>query len=91
MEFPLDLVPLKTGNLLLPAVRVSAISPSVSSATVYVNSAQQILVKAKSKTATFFVEQQQRFLQPQGATLHHAAYMRHPEHQASSPDIAASS
>ncbi|KAI8148730.1 trafficking protein particle complex subunit 10, partial [Fennellomyces sp. T-0311] len=65
LEFPVDLVPLKTGNLLLPAVRISGTSASVSSATVYVNSAQQILVRAKSKTATFFVEQQQRFLQPQ--------------------------
>lgn len=67
MEFPLNLVPLKTGNLLLPVVRVLAVSPDVSAATVYVNAAQQILVKAKSKTATFFVEQQQRFLQPQSA------------------------
>lgn len=65
MEFSLNLVPLKTGNLLLPVVRVSAVSPDVSAATVYVNAAQQVLVKAKSKTATFFVEQQQRFLQPQ--------------------------
>ncbi|KAI9318228.1 trafficking protein particle complex subunit 10 [Dichotomocladium elegans] len=64
LEFPIDLVPLKTGNLLLPTVRVLGTTPSVSAATVYVNSAQQILVKAKSKTATFFVEQQQRFLQP---------------------------
>ncbi|KAI8982642.1 Cullin family-domain-containing protein [Pilobolus umbonatus] len=64
MEFPLNLVPLKTGNLLLPLVRISAASPEVFTSTVYINSAQQILVKPKSKTATFFVEQQQRFLQP---------------------------
>jgi hypothetical protein len=62
MEFALSLIPLKTGNLLLPPVRVSAVSPETYSATVYVNSAQQILVKPKSKTATFFVEQQQRIL-----------------------------
>lgn len=64
MEFPISLVPLKTGNLLLPSVRVSAVTPDVFASTVYVNSAQQILVKPKSKTATFFVEQQQRFIQP---------------------------
>ncbi|KAI9243615.1 trafficking protein particle complex subunit 10 [Phascolomyces articulosus] len=68
LEFSVDLVPLKTGNLLLPGVRVSAISASVSAATVYLNSAQQVLVRAKSKTATFFVEQQQRFLQPPNTT-----------------------
>ncbi|OBZ90744.1 Trafficking protein particle complex subunit 10 [Choanephora cucurbitarum] len=64
MEFPLSLVPLKTGNLLLPSVRVSAVSPDIFASTVYTNSAQQILVKPKSKTATFFVEQQSRFIQP---------------------------
>ncbi|CEP10929.1 hypothetical protein [Parasitella parasitica] len=64
MEFPFSLVPLKTGNLLLPSVRVSAVSADVFASTVYINSAQQILVKPKSKTATFFVEQQQRFIQP---------------------------
>ncbi|KAI8636445.1 Cullin family-domain-containing protein [Parasitella parasitica] len=64
MEFPFSLVPLKTGNLLLPSVRVSAVSADIFASTVYVNSAQQILVKPKSKTATFFVEQQQRFIQP---------------------------
>lgn len=62
MEFSLSLVPLKTGNLLLPSVRISAVSTEVFASTVYINSAQQILVKPKSKTATFFVEQQ-RFLQ----------------------------
>ncbi|KAI8089523.1 trafficking protein particle complex subunit 10 [Halteromyces radiatus] len=62
MEFPLSLIPLKTGNLLLPPVRVSSISSDIFAATVYTNSAQQILVKPKSKTATFFIEQQQRIL-----------------------------
>ncbi|KAG0193308.1 hypothetical protein DFQ28_005751, partial [Apophysomyces sp. BC1034] len=78
MEFPLSLVPLKTGNLLLPAVRVSAVSPNVFASTVYVNSAQQVLVKPKSKTATFFVEQQQRFLQ--------SSYVQSPDRPAASPD-----
>lgn len=64
MDFPVSLVPLKTGNLLLPSVRVSAVTPDIFASTVYVNSAQQILVKPKSKTATFFVEQQQRFIAP---------------------------
>jgi hypothetical protein len=63
MEFPINLVPLKTGNLLLPLVRISAVSPEIFASTVYVNSAQQILVKPKSRTAIFFVEQQQRFVQ----------------------------
>lgn len=64
MEFAVSLVPLKTGNLLLPSVRISAVSPDIFASTVYVNSAQQILVKPKSKTATFFVEQQ-RYIQQQ--------------------------
>lgn len=68
MEFDIQLVPLKTGNLLLPSVRISAVSPDVFASTVYVNSAQQILVKPKSKTATFFVEQQRFMQQPYGAT-----------------------
>lgn len=63
-EFSISLVPLRTGNLLLPSVRVSAVSPEIFASTVYLNSAQQILVKPKSRTATFFVEQQQRFIQP---------------------------
>ncbi|ORX57413.1 hypothetical protein DM01DRAFT_1334038 [Hesseltinella vesiculosa] len=61
-EFALQLVPLKTGNLLLPPVRVSSTAADIFAATVYVNSAQQILIKPKSKTATFFIEQQQRIL-----------------------------
>lgn len=64
MEFDIRLVPLKTGNLLLPSVRISAVSPEIFASTVYVNSAQQILVKPKSKTATFFVEQQRFMQQP---------------------------
>lgn len=64
MEFDIRLVPLKTGNLLLPSVRISAVSPEIFASTVYVNSAQQILVKPKSKTATFFVEQQRFIQQP---------------------------
>ncbi|KAF7731993.1 hypothetical protein EC973_007098 [Apophysomyces ossiformis] len=78
MEFPLSLVPLKTGNLLLPAVRVSAVSPNVFASTVYTNNAQQVLVKPKSKTATFFVEQQQRFLQ--------SSYVQSPDRPVASPD-----
>ncbi|KAI7906306.1 trafficking protein particle complex subunit 10 [Cokeromyces recurvatus] len=65
MDFPIKLIPLKTGNLLLPNIRVSSVSPDIFASTIYVNSAQQILVKPKSKTATFFVEQQQRFVQQQ--------------------------
>ncbi|OAD74957.1 hypothetical protein PHYBLDRAFT_186589, partial [Phycomyces blakesleeanus NRRL 1555(-)] len=82
-EFSISLVPLKTGNLLLPSVRVSAVSSNVFSATVYVNSAQQILVKPKSTTATFFIEQQQRFLQPQMLPT----FASNPERPALSPDI----
>ncbi|CDH50087.1 hypothetical protein RO3G_08432 [Lichtheimia corymbifera JMRC:FSU:9682] len=91
LEFPIDLVPLKTGNLLLPTVRVLAISPNVSAATMYVNSAQQILVKAKSKTATFFVEQQQRFLQPQGSQSFVGSPPPPPHDRPTIPDITASS
>ncbi|GAA5815085.1 hypothetical protein MFLAVUS_008591 [Mucor flavus] len=68
LEFAVSLVPLKTGNLLLPSVRISAVSPDVFASTVYVNSAQQILVKPKSKTATFFVEQQRFMQQPYGTS-----------------------
>jgi hypothetical protein len=68
------LIPLKTGNLLLPPIRVSAVSPDVYAATVYVNSAQQILVKPKSRTSTFFVEQQQRIL-----AMQQSPYMTSPD------------
>ncbi|RUP49086.1 trafficking protein particle complex subunit 10 [Jimgerdemannia flammicorona] len=60
LEFPITLLPLKTGHLLLPSIRVSGVAQNVFSATVYVNNAQQILVKPKSTSATFFVEQQHR-------------------------------
>ncbi|KAG0746394.1 hypothetical protein G6F57_006570 [Rhizopus arrhizus] len=75
-EFPISLVPLRTGNLLLPSVRVSAVSPEIFASTVYLNSAQQILVKPKSRTATFFVEQQQRFIQPTGQVPYMASSVR---------------
>ncbi|KAI9486248.1 MAG: trafficking protein particle complex subunit 10 [Benjaminiella poitrasii] len=72
MDFPIKLIPLKTGNLLLPNIRISSVSPDVFASTIYVNSAQQILVKPKSKTATFFVEQQQRFVQQQQGIYHNS-------------------
>jgi hypothetical protein len=57
------LIALKTGQIPLPPVKVLSVSSSIFASTLYINSAQQILVRPKSRTATFFVEQQQRFVQ----------------------------
>ncbi|KAM3584023.1 hypothetical protein VKS41_003991 [Umbelopsis sp. WA50703] len=62
-EFPITLIALKTGQIPVPPVRVLSATHGVFSSTLYINSAQQILVRPKSRTATFFVEQQQRFVQ----------------------------
>ncbi|KAH8547567.1 trafficking protein particle complex subunit 10 [Umbelopsis sp. PMI_123] len=62
-EFPITLIALKTGQIPLPPVKVLSVLPSTFASTLYINSAQQILVRPKSRTATFFVEQQQRFVQ----------------------------
>ncbi|CAO3675315.1 unnamed protein product [Umbelopsis vinacea] len=62
-EFPITLIALKTGQIPLPPVKVLSVSSSIFASTLYTNSAQQILVRPKSRTATFFVEQQQRFVQ----------------------------
>lgn len=62
-EFAITLIALKTGQIPLPPVKVHSVSNSIFASTLYINSAQQILVRPKSRTATFFVEQQQRFVQ----------------------------
>ncbi|KAJ2960306.1 hypothetical protein NQZ79_g4345 [Umbelopsis isabellina] len=62
-EFPITLIALKTGQIPVPPVRVLSATHGAFSSTLYINSAQQILVRPKSRTATFFVEQQQRFVQ----------------------------
>ncbi|CAG8441735.1 2761_t:CDS:10 [Diversispora eburnea] len=59
-EFPITLVPLKTGFLLVPLIRIASPSPNVFSETVYLNNAEQVLVRPRTQSATFFIEQQHR-------------------------------
>jgi len=59
-EFPITLVPLKTGHLLVPFVRVASLNSHIFSETVYLNNAEQILVRPRTQSATFFIEQQHR-------------------------------
>ncbi|RHZ81350.1 hypothetical protein Glove_121g72 [Diversispora epigaea] len=61
-EFPITLVPLKTGFLLVPLIRITSPSPNVFSETVYLNNAEQVLVRPRTQSATFFIEQQHRIL-----------------------------
>lgn len=53
-------MPLKTGFLLVPLIRISSPSPNVFSETVYLNNAEQVLVQPRTQSATFFIEQQHR-------------------------------
>ncbi|CAJ0841033.1 1182_t:CDS:10 [Entrophospora sp. SA101] len=59
-EFPITLVPLKTGNLLVPLIRIASLSSNIFSETVYLNNAEQVLVRPRTQSATFFIEQQHR-------------------------------
>ena len=78
-EFSITLIPLKTGRLLVPFVRIASISSSIFSESVYINNAQQVLVKPKTQSATFFIEQQHR-IHPMGPATglmsgHHGGMM----------------
>ncbi|CAG8511571.1 6476_t:CDS:10, partial [Ambispora leptoticha] len=59
-KFFITLVPLKTGHLLVPTIRISSLSSQIFSETVYINNAQQVLVRPRTQSATFFIEQQHR-------------------------------
>ncbi|CAG8444801.1 5577_t:CDS:10 [Ambispora gerdemannii] len=59
-KFFITLVPLKTGHLLVPTIRISSLSSKIFSETVYINNAQQVLVRPRAQSATFFIEQQHR-------------------------------
>ncbi|KAG9285997.1 hypothetical protein G9A89_022673 [Geosiphon pyriformis] len=59
-KFFITLVPLKTGHLLVPTIRISSLSSNIFSETVYINNAQQVLVRPRTQSATFFIEQQHR-------------------------------
>jgi len=72
LEFPITLLPLKTGYLLLPSIRISSVAQNIFSATVYVNNAQQILVKPKSTSATFFVDQPHRMPMAQSQSTYNS-------------------
>ncbi|CAG8667598.1 24821_t:CDS:10 [Dentiscutata erythropus] len=74
-EFPITLVPLKTGSLLVPPIRIASPSPNIFSETVYLNNAEQVLVRPRTQSATFFIEQQHRI-----HSLHSAAGFGAPEH-----------
>ncbi|KAF8934989.1 hypothetical protein BGZ58_005309 [Dissophora ornata] len=52
------LVPLKTGPLHVPKISVTSASGSVYNQTSYVNEAEQVLVKPRTTTSTFFIDQQ---------------------------------
>ncbi|CAG8593544.1 17516_t:CDS:10, partial [Cetraspora pellucida] len=74
-EFPITLVPLKTGSLLVPLIRIASPSPNMFSETVYLNNAEQVLVRPRTQSATFFIEQQHRI-----HSLHSAAGFGAPGH-----------
>ncbi|CAG8621472.1 15546_t:CDS:10 [Funneliformis mosseae] len=59
-EFPITLVPLKTGHLLVPLLRVTILDSHTFSETIYLNNAEQVLVRPRTQSATFFIEQQHR-------------------------------
>ncbi|CAG8469022.1 1642_t:CDS:10 [Racocetra fulgida] len=74
-EFPITLVPLKTGSLLVPLIRIASPSQNMFSETVYLNNAEQVLVRPRTQSATFFIEQQHRI-----HSLHSATGFGAPEH-----------
>ncbi|OAQ29544.1 hypothetical protein K457DRAFT_125745 [Linnemannia elongata AG-77] len=53
-----SLVPLKTGPLHVPKISIISASGSVHNQTVYINEAEQVLVKPRTTTSTFFIDQQ---------------------------------
>ncbi|KAF9438535.1 hypothetical protein BGZ76_007066 [Entomortierella beljakovae] len=53
-----SLVPLKTGPLHVPKIAITSSLASVYNQTVYVNEAEQVLIKPRTTTSTFFIDQQ---------------------------------
>ncbi|KAF9291883.1 hypothetical protein BGZ68_001437 [Mortierella alpina] len=53
-----SLVPLKTGPLHVPKISIISASSNVSNQMAYVNEAEQVLVKPRTTTSTFFIDQQ---------------------------------
>ncbi|KAF9178014.1 hypothetical protein BGZ51_008181 [Haplosporangium sp. Z 767] len=53
-----SLVPLKTGPLHVPKITITSASGSVYNQTSYVNEAEQVLIKPRTTTSTFFIDQQ---------------------------------
>ncbi|KAI1311282.1 hypothetical protein EDD11_003528 [Mortierella claussenii] len=53
-----SLVPLKTGPLHVPKIHVTSANGSVVNHTAYVNEAEQILIKPRTTTSTFVIDQQ---------------------------------
>ncbi|GJJ73122.1 trafficking protein particle complex subunit 10 [Entomortierella parvispora] len=53
-----SLVPLKTGPLHVPKIVITSGASSVYCQTAYVNEAEQVLIKPRTTTSTFFIDQQ---------------------------------
>ncbi|KAF9418231.1 hypothetical protein BGZ94_009752 [Podila epigama] len=53
-----SLVPLKTGPLHLPKIFITCANSSVHNQTSFVNEAEQVLIKPRTTTSTFFIDQQ---------------------------------
>ncbi|KAG0056417.1 hypothetical protein BGZ83_005132 [Gryganskiella cystojenkinii] len=53
-----SLVPLKTGPLHVPKIVITSGSSSVYCQTAYINEAEQVLIKPRTTTSTFFIDQQ---------------------------------
>ncbi|KAF9911607.1 hypothetical protein BX616_010548 [Lobosporangium transversale] len=53
-----SLVPLKTGPLHVPKIQVTSATSSVYNQMAYVNEAEQVLIKPRTTTSTFFIDQQ---------------------------------
>ncbi|KAF9585067.1 hypothetical protein BGW38_004020 [Lunasporangiospora selenospora] len=57
-EHLVSLVPLKTGPLHVPKITIMSASSNLYNQTAYVNEAEQVLVKPRTRTSTFFIDQQ---------------------------------
>ncbi|KAG0027108.1 hypothetical protein BGZ82_009144 [Podila clonocystis] len=53
-----SLVPLKTGPLHVPKISITSANSSVYNQTSFVNEAEQVLIKPRTTTSTFFIDQQ---------------------------------
>lgn len=53
-----SLIPLKTGPLHVPKISITSASGSVHNQTAFVNEAEQVLIKPRTTTSTFFIDEQ---------------------------------